>query len=291
MVGKLQIDFGSAVSQFERALRKFQVKKVVYQSLFRGRGLEFDGYRNFMQDDDASMIDWKASLRANKLLSREYIEERDLRVYFVVDVSSGMLFGSGNKLKAEYAGEIVAALSHLIMGSGDNAGLVTVTDRVNRILKASRTKNQLFLMLNYLSDVKEYGGRFDFQNTLKYLLNTLDSHAVVILISDFLHIGRDFDKILRILSTKFETLAFMIRDPLDEELPKSSYQMVIEEPYTKKQIVIDSTFAAETYKRNALQQKMFVKAKFKEANIDLLELNVREPFINPLVSFLKGRSI
>jgi hypothetical protein len=83
----------------------------------------------------------------------------------------------------------------------------------------------------------------------------------------------------------------MIRDPLDEELPKTSYQMVIEEPSSKKQITIDSDFAAQNYKRNALLQKNLVKAKFKEASIDLAELNTSQPFIDPVVSFLRSRSL
>lgn len=290
MVAKLQINLGSAVSQFERALRKFQVKKIAYQSLFRGKGLEFDGYRNFMQDDDASMIDWKASLRANKTLAKTYIEERDLKVYFVVDVSNSMLFGSGSKLKAEYAGEIVAALSHLIMGSGDNAGLVLINQGVHKILKASKTKNQLYLIIKSLSEIGEYGGSLNFKNAASFLLRTLEAHSVVILLSDFLHPGQDFDKVLRLLSTRFETLAFMIRDPLDEELPASSYQMTIQEPFSNKQIVFDSDFAAQNYKRFTLQQKNFVVSKFKEAGIDLVQLNTRDNFVKPLINFLRVRS-
>jgi uncharacterized protein (DUF58 family) len=288
---KLEINFGTAVSQFEKALRKFQVKKVDYQSLFRGKGLEFDSYRNFMSDDDSSVIDWKASLRANKLLARQYIEERDIRIYFVVDVSNSMLFGSGNKLKAEYAGEIIAALSHLIMSSGDSAGLIMATDRINRIVRTSKNKNQLYLMINYLSELGEYGGGFDFPAVVNFLLKTLESKAVIIFISDFLHTGKDFERNLKLLGTKFETIAFMIRDPLDEELPKANYQMSIQEPFSGKQITIDSEFAAESYKRYALEKKNYVKSQFLKSDIDFLELNTNTPFVNPLISFLKTRTI
>lgn len=290
MAGKLEINLGSAVSQFERGIRKFQVKKAVYQSLFRGKGLEFDGYRNFFKDDDSSMIDWKASLRANKLLSKEYIEERDLKIYFVVDVSNSMLFGSGKKLKAEYAGEIIAALSHLIMGSGDNAGLIMGNDRVVKFLKATKTKNQLFLMINELQNTQEYGGRFDFNFIINFLLRSIDSKSVVILISDFLHLGRDFERGLRLLSTKFETIAFMIRDSFDDELPKENYQIVIQDPESGKQMLVDSGFAAQNYKKQAFEQKMFIKKKLEEARVDFMELNTRDDFVHPLVSFLKKRA-
>lgn len=290
MNGKLEINFGTAVAQFERALRKFQVKKVVYQSLFRGKGLEFDGYRNFMSDDDSSMIDWKASLRANKLLAKQYVEERDLKIYFVVDVSGGMLFGSGPILKAEYAGQIVCALTHLIMGSGDNAGLIMANGDIRKLIPASKSKNQFFLIVSELNKIEEYGGRMDFDKTTRFLLNTLAKNSVVILVSDFLHVGKDFDRNLKLLSTRFETLAFMVRDSLDEQLPESSYQMVIQEPNTKNQILLDSDFAKEAFRRNAAVQKKIVENAMKDSRIDFLEMYTKDSFINPLIAFLRQRS-
>ena len=74
-----------------------------YTSFFRGRGLEFENYRSYTESDDASFIDWKASLRSNNLLVKEYVEERALNVFLLIDVSSKMFFSSTQKLKNEYA--------------------------------------------------------------------------------------------------------------------------------------------------------------------------------------------
>ena len=73
-----------------------------YRSVFKGKGLEFSGYRQYSLEDDASLIDWKASARTDQILIKEYVEERNVDVFFLVDCSSSMLFGSSNKLKAEY---------------------------------------------------------------------------------------------------------------------------------------------------------------------------------------------
>ena len=81
---QFNINFSSAVSQFERVIKKFQIKKIVYKTVFRGKGLEFESYRNIEPDDDAMMIDWKASLRADKLLAKQYIEERNLDIFFLL---------------------------------------------------------------------------------------------------------------------------------------------------------------------------------------------------------------
>ena len=68
--GKLKVNFPRAIAEFENAMQKFPVKKILYKNIFRGKGLEFDSYRDFQPDDDASLIDWKASLRSNKILTR-----------------------------------------------------------------------------------------------------------------------------------------------------------------------------------------------------------------------------
>ena len=93
-----------------------------YKSIFKGRGLEFDGYRSYNDNDDAGYIDWKASKRANKLLVKEFVEERTLKVFFLIDVSHTMVFGSSQKLKNVYAAEIAVSLAQIILNAGDEIG-------------------------------------------------------------------------------------------------------------------------------------------------------------------------
>ena len=97
---KLELNFPDAIGKLRGLINRFRLQRTVYKILLRGRGIAFDSYRDFEQDDDASMIDWKASLRANKLLAKKYLEEREREVYFLVDVSNSMLFGSRKRLKA-----------------------------------------------------------------------------------------------------------------------------------------------------------------------------------------------
>jgi len=121
MKRELNLDIAGSVAAFEKLIRKVLPRNIFYKVVY-GKGFEFDGYRDFAQDEDASNIDWKASRRAQKLLTRKYIEERDLKILFLIDVSDNMIFGSTEKLKCEYTAELVAALSHLILFSGDKVG-------------------------------------------------------------------------------------------------------------------------------------------------------------------------
>ncbi|MFH1521333.1 MAG: DUF58 domain-containing protein [archaeon] len=289
--GKFLLNFPKVISEFENAMHKFPVKKILYKVIFRGKGLEFDSYRNFSPDDDASFIDWKASLRANDLLAKKYIEERDLNIYFLVDVSNSMLFGSTNKLKAEFVAEFVVSLSHLIIGSGDNIGLVMFSDDVVKILRPAKGKNQFALFMKFLSDSSLYGGGFDLNKAIEHVLRMVNSpYTVFILVSDFIKTKKDSARELRLMGSKFETLAVMIRDPLDENLPETKYQFSVQDPYSHKQMILDPDIAAKMYRKNVIKQKGILKEMFKHSGIDLLELITDKGLVIPLSTFLKQRA-
>ncbi len=288
---KFNINVPRAIAEFEVALRRFPIKKILYNSLFRGKGLEFDSYRQFEPSDDASMIDWKASLRANVLLAKKYIEERDLNVYFLVDVSGSMLFGSRDKLKAEYAVEVVCALSHLIMTSGDRIGLVMFSDKVVKFLHPSNSRNQFALFVKYLSDTSFYGGGFDLKVAIDSVLNYVKTpYTVFVLVSDFVKMRENSVRGLRLIGTQFETFAIMMRDELDENLPRTKYQFALQDPYSKRQMILDPEIAVERYRAAVVKQKGVVKDIFKKSRIDLLELMTNKSFAVPTVSFLKARA-
>ncbi len=289
--GKFLVDFPRAIARFENTMHKFPVKKILYKTIFRGRGLEFDSYRTFGPEDDASLIAWMASLRSNELLAKKYIEERDLNVYFLVDVSNSMLFGSANKLKAEYVAEFVVSLSHLIIGSGDKIGLIMFSDEVVKILHPSRGKNQFALFAKFLSDSSLYGGGFNLSKAIGHALQiTKSPYTVFILVSDFIKTRKDSDRDFRLMGSKFETLAVMVRDQMDEEMPKTKYQFSIQDPYSGRQMILDPEVVAKKYKQNAIKQKGTMKKLFKYAKIDLLELMTDKDFVMPVSIFLKKRA-
>lgn len=289
--GKFQIDYATAISGFSNTIRKFPLKKILYRSLFRGKGLEFDSYRNFEQGDDASMIDWKASLRGHKLLAKKYIEERDMNVYFLVDVSGSMLFGSSNKLKSEYAAECCAALGHLILESGDNIGLIMFNEKIEKFIPSKSGRNQFNLIFKTLEDSENYGGDFDLEKAISFALDYIKTdYNVIIIVSDFIGLRKNAKKSLKLLTNRFETVGIMIRDIMDEELPRLNYQFSISDPNTGKSMVLDPKMTAEIYKKSAIKQKQNVKTLFRESNIDLLELNSKETFYSPLANFLRSRS-
>ncbi|MBT6689755.1 DUF58 domain-containing protein [archaeon] len=290
--GKFLLNYPKAISDFEAVMKKFPVKKILYRNIFRGKGLEFDSYRVFEQDDDASFIDWKASLRGNQLLAKKYIEERDLNIYFLIDVSSSMLFGSGNKLKSEFAAEFAAALGHLILGSGDRIGLVMFNDDVVKFLQPGNGKNQFGMFTKFLADESLYGGGFDLKKAIENVLRSVSSpYTIFIVVSDFINTKKDNFPKLKLLGTRFETISVMVRDRLDEELPKGNYQFSVQDPYSGRQVILDPNIAGDRYRKNVVRKKNIVKNMMKSSQIDSLELITDKGFVVPTLKFLRARAM
>ncbi|MEM4181935.1 MAG: DUF58 domain-containing protein [Candidatus Pacearchaeota archaeon] len=288
----LQIDYKKESVAFEKILKKFQLKKIIYRTLFKGKGLEFDGYRFFLPDDDYYQIDWKASLRVGKKMIKQYREERDVSVFFLVDCSSSVLFGSGDLLKAEYIGKIVCVLSDLVVNSGDKASLIMFSDKLVRFVPPSSKKEQVLIFHKFLSDLNNYGGEFDLERLLNYLASIVgfSSSNSFVLISDFLYLKRGFEKIIPSLLKKGDFFSIMVRDKFDEILPKESTKVFVKDPFSNRKMFVDLSLARGEFYRFAKEQKERVKKLFNSNNIDLFELKNEEDFVLPLSQFMKRRA-
>ncbi len=286
---KLNLDIAGKVSEFEMLIKKVLPKNIMYQLLL-SKGLEFDGYRDYTETDDAALIDWKASVRGKKLVVRKYIEERDLKFVFIIDVSDNMVFGSTEKLKCEYTAEMAAALSHLILTTGDRVGFFLFNGSIIKSRPPELGNRQFDIFVNYLSDPLIYGGGSDLNGVLASLIETIErSTSMVFVISDFIKIDESYKKNLESLSDLFETVAIIVRDPLDNALPRINKEVVIEDPETGEKLLINPEIAGNIYEANSLKQLNLAKEIFKDCNIDFLEIFTDKPFSPEIAAFLKER--
>ena len=286
----LNVDVAASISKLKDALKDFELRLKLYRILFQGKGLDFEGYRTYTQADDASLIDWKSSMRSNKTLVKEYKEEQDIKIVFAVDVGEHMLTGSSNKLKAEYVTEVVAALMHLVMDTGDRVGLITYSSDVTNYIPPKRGNNHFNSMIDVLSDSNTYGKGSNFKNVLNFINNYLDSSVkAIILVSDFIRMRKDVMENMQVLSTRFETLAMMIKDPIDRTLPDVSGEVIFEDPMTGNQLLVNPRIAAKAYERNALIQEQNVLHLFKESNVDVVNIPTDQDFAPTLGEFIKER--
>jgi len=271
-------------------LKEFRLKQKIYKLFFRGKGLEFETYSDFTQDEDASRIDWKASLRAQKLLIKQYKEERDLKIMFVIDVGDNMVFGSTEKIKCEFVTELVAAFSMVMLSENDQIGFVLFSDSIKHFVKYAGGEKQLQIFVDTLSYGENYGGLTDIDYALDFAVRTFDSSvSAVVLVSDFLRVSGETKKKLNLLANKFETIVLRVRDPLDITLPDIDGEVILEDIETQGQVIVNPRIAKKNYEINALQQGELVEDIFKKTQVDYLDLITDKSFVIPLSIFLKER--
>lgn len=291
-IGKLNVDVPEAINELQSMLKHFKLRKDIFKILFRGRGLEFEGFRSFTPDDDAADIDWKSSNKARKLLVKQYKEERDLRIMFLVDVGSNMVFGSTDKLKCEYATELIAALAYIIIKSNDRIGFVFFSDVVSNFVDTKSGEKHFYFFVDQLADGKNYGGNTNLNQALDFAMEYFDKsiHSVII-VSDLLSVTSETEKKLSILSSMFETVLIQIRDPLDVALPDMEGEIILEDPATKEQIIINPKVAKLDYRKYALEHEKTIQSMITKTRSDYLNLITNEDFAEPLTIFLKERRL
>lgn len=289
---KLNLDIPESIYKFESLMERILPKRIFYKLLLRGKGLEFDSYRNFNPDDDSTSIDWKASRRANTLLVKQYVEERDIKVMFFFDVSDNMIFGSVEKLKCEYCAELMAALAYVITNTpSDQVGCIFFNNGIVHTTPLAPGKKQFETIVHEISNPDRYGGVSDMKNFLDNVMERLDpTLTLVFIISDFIKIDETCKNNFEDLGALFETIAIMVRDPLDKTFPDLNKEVVIEDPITKERMVVNPKVAKKIYEENALRQEEMVKKMFETANIDLLSIGTEEDFSPKLAMFLKNRA-
>lgn len=288
--GRLNVDVASAISEFQDVMKEFRLRKDIYKILFRGKGLEFEAYRDFNPDDDASDIDWKASSRTQKLLVKQYKEERDLKMIFVVDIGSNMVFGSTERLKCEFVTELVAAFSKIIMENNDRVGFILFSDGVKHFISPRLGEKHFQFLIDLLSRADTYGGASNVDQALDFAITYLDkSINSVIIVSDFLRVSSETEKKLSLLSQKFETIILRVRDPLDITLPDIEGELTIENPLTHEQVMVNPKIARRSYEAYAREQASIVEGIFKKTQADYADLITDKSFAVPLAIFLKER--
>lgn len=261
-----------------------------WTTTIKGQGMEFAGYRSYTYGDDASMIDWKATLRSKSLLVKEYEQEKSVNVYFLVDVSDSMLFTSTKKLKVEHAAEIVSSMAYAILRAGDGVGMSMFTDRLVTIRHVNMGSKMHRLIVNDLSNLNNYGGKYSFENVAKVAMSLMKSSAVIVIISDFIGLQPGWQKYLKMLNTRFEIIGIMIRDPRDRELPKDAGQYFLEDPFTGEKLYIDTATYADAYKKYVEAEEKDIEKHFKAANADLLKIiTIKKDYYIDLMRFFQQR--
>jgi uncharacterized protein (DUF58 family) len=250
---KLDIDPQPRIHHLDVMTHKLVASRFMgdYPSLFKGRGVIFESFREYSPSDDASIIDWKASSRAGKALVREFADERNLDVFFLIDASHTMVFGSQDKLKHEYAAEMAAAMALAVVQQGDSVGVGLFSDKIHGFLPPDRGIAQYRRILRELTNPAHYDGECNFEEAMRACILRLRPQTILIIITDGVRLSGDWAGLLRIAGKKFDVITLLVRDPRDDELPAGCGHIAVEDPYTGEQLLIDTDSIRGDYAKAA----------------------------------------
>jgi uncharacterized protein (DUF58 family) len=260
-----------------------------YESVFKGRGMEFEEVREYMPGDDVRTIDWNVTARSGHPYVKRFVEERELTVIFLVDLSASGDFGSVGKLKNELAAEFCALLAFSAVKNNDKVGLIVFTDQIEMFVPPKKgTKHVLRLIRDLLNfsprqTETDLGGAFD------YLGNVVKKRAVVFVVSDFQ--AEKYEKKMRVLSKRNDLIAVPIVDPREIEFPDVGL-IELEDAETGEIILVDTGSEAVRKRYNSLGQKRsdYFKELFASMGVDSVEISTGRDYVPRLVQFFRMRA-
>jgi uncharacterized protein (DUF58 family) len=287
---ELHINYVPPLMELDYFLKQFQVKHKQFRIFFRGKNFDFETFRSYSSDDDASTIDWVASARYDKLLVKQYREEEKQTVIFLIDTSENMVLGSGATMKCEKVGEIALSLADLVLAGDNRLGFVFFNKGIELFSPPMRGKRCFQAFFEALSDGKHYKGASNLNEALSYI-TTLPHYPVasLLIFSDFVSLNEQTKHYLSLASSSFEIISFMVRDLLDKQLPNFSGEFVLEDSSSGKQLVVDPQIARHVYEREMKKKEIFIKEIFKQAGIDIFEVDTEKKFSYELASFMQER--
>ena len=258
-----------------------------YASVFRGVGIEFEEVRLYQPGDDIRSIDWNVTARTGSPYIKRYVEERELSVMLLVDLSASQYFGSVNALKSDLAAEISALLSFLAIKNNDQVGLLLFSDCCEKYLPPQKGRRHVLRVIREILGYRPSEKKTDLAAALGYLNTILKRRSIVFILSDFF--DTDFEKALQGLKRRHDVIAIRIEDPREESLPEIGL-IRLQDVETGYNAMIDTS---EEKARAEIQARVFVRRKklerlFRKNKIDYVTVSTGYSYLEPLQKlFLK----
>ena len=259
-----------------------------YESLFKGRGMSFSEVREYQIGDDIRTIDWNVTARTGSPYVKLYVEERELTVLFLVDLSASGAFGSTRRTKNEAAAELCALLAFSAIKNNDKVGLILFTDHVEKFIPPAKGTRHVLRIIRELLNFKPSKTKTNISEAIEYLGRVTTKKCVVFLISDFLSKG--YEKPLRVMGKRHDLIAVSVTDPREIKMPDVGL-IELEDAETGEIIVIDTGSKAVRgqYEELGTTRQVDLQKLFRSIDIDHLKILNDRDYVSDMVRFFKMR--
>jgi uncharacterized protein (DUF58 family) len=279
-----------------RKVRKIEIKtsRLVndmlagqYQSVFKGRGMAFDEVRKYLPGDDIRLIDWNVSARTNDVFVKLFVEERELTIMLMVDMSASTLFGTIGNSKRDLMAELTALLAFSAIKNNDRVGLIIFTDVIEKFVPPKKGRKHVLRVITEILNFKPKSTMSNINEALAFLGHITKRKAVAFLISDFL--APNFEHDLKISGRRHDLIPVTVIDPREEELPPVGL-VDVRDLETGEVITLDLNpqvvrkFSLKAKARREIRETMFRRLK-----MDSVTLTTGQDYIPSLMLFFRKR--
>lgn len=259
-----------------------------YQSVFKGRGMEFDEVREYQPGDEVRDIDWNVTARYGRPFVKKFVEEREQTVMFLVDASGSSRFGSRDRFKSELAAELCAVLAFSAIRNKDKVGLIIFTDRIEKFVPPAKGSRHVLRVIREVLYFQPEGEGTDITMALDFLNRVTRRRSISFLISDFEADG--YKKALTIANKRHDMIAVLVKDPREDELPPVGL-INLRDAETGEDCLIDTSDAQlrRRYLEEGKQEEEKKIKLFLAGGIDFIRVVTDQPYVPELMRFFKQR--
>ena len=259
-----------------------------YRSVFRGPGIEFDEVREYVEGDDARLIDWNVSSRFAGAFTKTFREEREMTLFLVVDASASLGYGSRARSAREVAILASALLTLAAVQNNDKVGVALFTDRTEAYVQPAKGRRHAMRILQAIVGTEPQGAGSDLARALRTVGESVKHRGICVILSDF-HTA-NYQKELAIVARRHDVIAVRIGDPFWTELPELP-ALQVTDPETQRTLLINGTsrryrFEFEQYWRQHRQQWL---RECRRRGVSTLELDTTDDVAARLIAFFRRR--
>jgi uncharacterized protein (DUF58 family) len=258
-----------------------------YRSLFYGFGMDFADLREYQPEDDIRYIDWNVSARMNSPYVRQYVEDREVIAWFLLDLSPSVDFGALDNQKRTVLIDFVGTLARLFTRHGNRVGAIMYGNRIQHTVPARGGRNHVLRLINDLLKQPQLTRvpMTDLSSLLIGGLHGIKKRSLVFIVSDFIS-SPGWERPLNLLSQRHEVVAVRLWDPREMELPDVG-PIVMEDAETGEQLYVDTHDKRfrKRFQEIAAQREAALAGSFKRAGVDVLPLSTSDDLIRSIVQF------
>jgi uncharacterized protein (DUF58 family) len=260
-----------------------------YHSVFKGQGMSFSEVRPYTPGDDIRHIDWNVSARAQGIFVKQFVEERELTVTLLVDLSASGGFGTRGKKKRNVLAEVGALIAFSAIKNNDRVGLVLFTENVELYLPPRKGRKHVLRVIREIFEVEPRSAGTSIGEALAFLSRVQKRRSVCFVLSDF--IDQAYENALKVVMARHDVVAVRVADPAEQELPDLGLLELVDAESGRVELVDSSSLRVrEAYAGRRRRERDEAKRRLHQLGLDLVDLSTDGDFVAPLVEFFRARS-